>query len=144
VAYAEEEYNFQVDPDYPILGLLRNIFCAQRTFARDYVVFGQMERPTPLEVRHVQADGFRGEPWEVTIPRVYHGVWKAPDGRIGTVLANWSGETEEVKVALREVDRPVTIVTEEGRTPIAEEAARTGQVLVRVPARGVAVVEQGA
>jgi hypothetical protein len=142
VAYAEEEYNFEVDPNYPILGLLHNIFRAQRTFARDYVVFGQMQRPTPLEVRHVQADGFRGEPWEVRVPCVYHGVWKAPDGRIGTVLANWSGQDEDVTLTLGDVGGPVFFVTNESRTKLADETARTSDMQVRVPARDVALIEQ--
>jgi hypothetical protein len=142
VAYAEEEYNFEVDPNYPILGLLRNIFRAQRTFARDYVVYGQMQRPTPLEVRHVQADGFRGEPWEVMIPCVYHGVWRASDGRIGTVLANWSDQDEEVILSLNDASGPVSFVTNDGITRLADEAAPSAEVQVRVPARDVVLVEQ--
>jgi len=143
VAYGEEEYNFEVDPDYPILTLLRNLCQAQRGFARDYVVFGQMQRPTDLEVGHVQADGFRGEPWEVMIPKVYHGVWKGPDGKVGTVLANWTEEAQEVSVGLSDVEGPVAIVTESQRAAVSPQEICDDRVSVKVPALGVLLLEQG-
>jgi len=144
VAYVEEEYNFEVDPNYPILTLLRNICQAQRGFAREYVVFGQMQRPTELEVEHVKADGFRGEPWEVEIPKVYHGVWKGADGKVATVLANWTEEAEEVTVGLGDVEGPVAIVTEDQAIVASEPEVADGRLTVVVPALGVLVVEQGA
>jgi hypothetical protein len=141
VAYGEEEYNFEVDPDYPVLGLLRNLCRAQRTFARDYVVFGEMLRPPPLQVAHVQADAFRGEPWEARIPRVYHSAWRGPSGKVATVLANWSGGAEEVTLTLLDARGPVVIQTAEGPIPVSPEAAQTGQVTFCVPARDAVVVE---
>ncbi|MFH1568732.1 MAG: DUF6259 domain-containing protein [Gemmatimonadota bacterium] len=143
VAYGEEEYNFEVNPDYPVLALLRNICQAQRGFARDYVVFGQMQRPTALEVDHVRADGFRGEPWEVMIPKVYHGVWRAPDGKVGTVLANWTEEAQEVTVGLSEVDGPVATVAATQRVAASPQEVRDRRLSVQVPALGILLVEQG-
>ena len=143
VAYGEEEYNIEVDPDYPVLTLLRNICRAQRTFARNYVVFGQMQKPIPLEVDYVEADGFRGEPWEVMIPRVYHNHWKGPDGRFGTLLANWGDRTEEVILTLDEAMEPVAIRNGQGNTPVAGDIVRGGRIPVRIPPRDVALVEQG-
>ena len=91
----------------------------------------------------VEADGFRGEPWEVRIPRVYHNHWKGPDGRFGTLLANWGGRTEEVLLTLEDVTEPVMIRSGQGDIPVAEDIVRDGRIPVQIPPRDVALVEQG-
>jgi len=62
--------------------------------ARDYLVFGQMLRP--WSVTHVPTRNF-GYGKE---PLVQSATWKAPDGRIGVVLANYADAKESPRVEL--------------------------------------------
>jgi len=135
VTIQEPDYDFEVDPSYPVFTLLRNIFAAQRTFARDYVVFGEMQRPARLEVGCVTVDVYRSAD-TVEVPKVLHSTWRSQAGKIGTVLVNWTGAAEEVTLAQ---PGPATIVTASGATPASP---RAGKLTFTVPPRSVALVEE--
>jgi hypothetical protein len=137
----EPEYDYEIDPDYPIFPLLRNICRAQRTYARDYVVFGQMQRPTPLETERVTVDYFRSSK-TAEVPKVLHSVWRSQSGRMGYVMVNWTGEAAEATLTLRQGGGAVSLVTDQGRTPLPAETLRAGKVTLTIPARSVALVEQ--
>ena len=142
MAYGEEEYNFEVNPDYPVLGLLRRVFAAQRTWARPYVVFGRMAKPPRLDVAHVEADGFRGEPWEVRIPTVFHAAWTAQDGTRGVVCCNWSGSDQPATLWLTKPAGSVAIVSDAGRRVVDPGEVADGRLRLTVPARSPLLVEQ--
>jgi hypothetical protein len=135
IAYGEEEYNIEVDPHYPVLGLLANLVKAEQTWARPYVVLGRMRRPVRVEVAHVRVDGFRGEPWEADVPKVYHGSWRAADGSIGHVFANWSSAAERVTLELGGDVPGLRIVDASGSVPVDPSTVRDGRLTVEVPAR---------
>jgi hypothetical protein len=137
----ETEYDFEVNPEYPALVFLRNICGAQRSFARDYVVFGRMRRPTGLGVGSVRMDLFESHD-TIDMPRVFHSVWESPDGKTGYVLANWTGEVAEVVLSLACAGGEVSVVSRSGREPAAADEARTGKIALSVGPRDVLVVEQ--
>jgi hypothetical protein len=140
VGVGEPEYDFEVNPGYPVLTLLRNICQAQRTFANEYAVFGQMQRPTALEVRKDTIDLYR-YPGTVEIPRVVHAVWRSPGGKTGYLLVNWTGAPEDVVLSLRGARGPVRVVTESGSWTAPAAGSEDRTVALTVPARGVLLAE---
>ena len=140
VGVGEAEYDFNVDPDYPILVLLRNICQAQRTYAHNYLVFGEMLRPTELQVSRVTVDLFR-RPGTVDIPRVVHSVWRALNGRIGYVLVNWTGEPEDVRLELRPGAGGVVTIVGTGQPEPAPREVHEDAVTLTLSPRGVTLVE---
>jgi O-glycosyl hydrolase len=52
----------------------------------------------PADVQNVNIIRWQQEGREHQIPAVFHAAWQAPDGRLGIVLANWTTETQEVRV----------------------------------------------
>jgi Domain of unknown function (DUF6259) len=151
VAIGDNGYDFEVNPNYPIFTLLKNMCQADRTYARDYVVLGRMLEPTQLQCLKVKADGYiplirplldLPDPPIVEVPRIMHSVWSSPDNRIGYVLVNWSGTTEQATLSLVRKEGKVTVITAMGRTSVSGQDVKTGQITASVPAWSVMLVEQ--
>lgn len=151
VSIGDNGYDFEVDPNYPVFTLLRNISQAHRTYARDYLIFGRMLQPTELQCSRLKADGYiplikplldLPDPPIVEVPRVMHSVWSSPDNKIGYVLVNWSGATEEVTLSLLRREGRVTVITATDNSLVPEQQVKTGQITTKVPARSVMLVEQ--
>ncbi len=136
----QPDYDFEVNPAYPVLALVRNVSRAQRTFARDYVVFGEMLPPVQVEVEQVMVDIYRSQE-QVPVPKVYHSTWKTPQGKIGTVLANWTNTPQKVCLRLEQGAGPVYRVDEGDRTALAPQSG--GGWVVETPPVGVVLVEHG-
>ena len=104
------------------LAMLGSAVALRRGRGRDYLVFGRMLKPSPIE-------GIEIIHWENgrqvnDISAVVHAAWQSPTGRFAVVLANWAGDTQvitmndsrlgtrveesisatDVKTALRRVD----------------------------------------
>lgn len=137
----EGEYDFTIDPNYPVLTLLRNICQAQRIYAHKYLVFGQRLRPTKLEVSAVNVDIYKSY-GHVDAARVIHSVWTSPTGKIGYILVNWTGVSEEVTLTLISQEGVVSIITSKDKRLVARNESRKGRVTVVVPPRDVILVEQ--
>lgn len=151
VSVGDNAYDFEVDPNYPIFTLLRNLNQATRAYARKYLVFGRMLEPTQLQCSTVKADGHiplikplldLPDPPIVEVPRVMHSVWSSLDNSTGYVLVNWSGEPEQVTLSLIGKEGKVTVTTATETRSIAEYQVKTGQITASVPARSVVLVEQ--
>jgi hypothetical protein len=141
------DYDFGVNPDFPIFTLLRNTCHAGRTYAREYIVFGEMHRPTRLKTASIWAAPWRtwnqpDPPLTIEVPKVMHSVWKGKNGKLGYVLVNWTGADEEVTVELLGKEGSVAIVTRDGRKPLPPGTAAAGEVSAAVPARCVLLIEQ--
>lgn len=151
VMIGHNDYDFEVNPNYPIFTLLRNICRAQRTYAREYVVLGRMVEPTKLQCSKIAADGHiplikpldeLPDPPIVEVPRVMHGVWTSHDSKIGYVLVNWSSEPEQVTLSLARKQGKLAVITATQRGTVPKQQVMTGEVTVRIPARDVVLVEQ--
>ena len=147
VSVGEPDYDIEVEgAEHPVLPLLKSIFTAQRTYARDYLVFGRMRRPAAIEVPAIPIELW----WPPTyreirmifkdIPAVVHSTWQAEDGRIGTVLVNWTGDERAAGLTLAQPGKPAFEVTEQGRRGLTADAE--GVVRLNVPPRSVMLVEQ--
>ena len=146
------EWDFDFLPDFPGLQLMRSICQAQRTYARPYVVFGEMLKPTPLDVRTLEIDLWR--PTWITdeaqakqlgardVPAVHHGVFRSPEGDIGYVLANWTATDEEIVLSLANKEGAASMIAMDGSTQLPTGDVRSGRVTLTVPARSAALVEQ--
>jgi hypothetical protein len=151
VTIGDNGYDFDVNPDYPIFTLLKNLCEADRGYARDYVMFGRMLKPTHLKCETLRVDGYvplikplqdMADPPLVEMPRVIHGVWASPAGKIGYVLVNWGGEAQDAALSLVRNSGTVEIVSTSGMTPVTAEEVQTGNIHVTVPSRSVVLVEQ--
>jgi Domain of unknown function (DUF6259) len=152
VTVGDNGYDFEVNPNYPIFTLLRNLCQAERTYARDYLVYGRMLAPTPLQCSKVTFDGHiplikpledLPDPPQVDVPKVMHGVWQSPRNKVGYVLVNWSAETDKVRMGLRNQDNPVLLTSGSDKRVVPQEEVRSAQISITVPARSVVLVEQG-
>ena len=68
--------------------------------ARKYLLEGQWLRPPALDVpARPMTVGF---PHKATVqmPVVRHSLWQAPDGNLGLLLTNWTGEEQRISLAL--------------------------------------------
>jgi hypothetical protein len=150
VGIGHYEWDYEVNPNYPALTLMRSIVQAQRTYAQDYLVFGHMLKPTKLDVNRVIVDIFSsssmgGSPpdvGELEVPKVMHGVWRSPNGKIGYIMANWTGEAEDVTLKLVEPGGQIHIVTEGKIHRVSTHEANSGKVTVTIEPRNVVLVEQ--
>jgi hypothetical protein len=86
----------QVGSNEDALQILKAATVLRRGKGKDFLVYGRMLRPA--DVQNVNIIRWQQEGREHQIPAVFHAAWQAPDGRLGIVLANWTTETQEVRV----------------------------------------------
>ena len=73
------------------LAVLRHGLALRRGAGRDHLVFGRMERTA--RVRGIPIVRWTHEGRPHAIPSLVHRTWRAPDGRLALVAANWTGRT---------------------------------------------------
>ncbi|MBI4558281.1 MAG: hypothetical protein HY706_11925 [Candidatus Hydrogenedentes bacterium] len=149
ISIGEPDYDIDVEEaKHPGIPLLKEIIAAQRTYARDYLVLGQMKHPIPVEVQSIPIE-FWWPPTAPTIrmmfkqvPLIVHGSWQAQDGRVGHVLVNWSGEEVEAEVSLGDANRSITKVTSGGRQAVPRKRLTKDRLQVSLRPRSVMLLEQ--
>jgi hypothetical protein len=151
--YRFDQRNYPVDPAKA--AFVGEVAAARTSFARDYLVYGTMLRPLPLEIAPVTLDYFLynaphqlphyGEHNSKTVPSVIHSAWRSPEGKIGFLFVNLLAQAQRVRLP---IDRahyglPVgtalnaEVVTSGGRTPLALDETTE----IELPARRVVLVE---
>ncbi len=78
------------------LAMLRRVTALRRGAGRDFLVFGRMLPPAPVE--KIQVMEWEREGRAYAVPAVFHATWQAPDGRVALVLANWTDQPMAVRV----------------------------------------------
>ena len=119
---------------------LRTSVALRRGPAKDYLVFGRML--APAQVEGIATERWQDGGYDHQIPAVFHAAWRAPDGRLGVVLANWT--TAPQTVLLRDPrlgERVVLHLAGERVTRLSQIVGVEG-VTVTVPPLGSALVEQ--
>ena len=148
VGIGQPEWDYEVNPDYPTLALMRSIVEAQRSFAHEFLVLGDMLRPTRADCASFEIDLYKHASWtdasldvgSAQIPACVHSVWRGESGNVGHILVNWTGDPQKVTVEL--VEPTATVVLRAGQSEQALEHAG-GAVDVVVGARKVvALVER--
>ncbi|MGH9453888.1 MAG: DUF6259 domain-containing protein [Terriglobia bacterium] len=95
------------------LEALRTATALRRGKAKEFLVFGRMQRPADVHnVRTIQWQ-YGGEIHR--IPAVFHSAWESPRGRFGIVLANWTKEIQTVRVSDRRLETDLTETISSGK-----------------------------
>ena len=87
------------------LAMLRCTAALRRGKARDFLVFGRMQRPATIrgiKVVHWEDDGKVHK-----IPAVFHSAWQSPQGQFAIVLANWTRINQEISFSDRRLGHRV-------------------------------------
>lgn len=88
------------------LHMLRRAVALRRGRAKEYLVFGRMQKPAKVE-------GIKTVHWENgrqvnDIPAVMHSAWQSSEGRFAVVLANWTTDTQSVSLVDSRLGKQVT------------------------------------
>ena len=78
------------------LQMLRAAMALRRGKGKDFLVYGRMLRPA--KVQNIKTIRWQEGGYDHQVPAVFHATWRAPDGRVGLVLANWTTEAQEVRI----------------------------------------------
>ncbi len=103
--------------------LFANCMTGYRTFARDYLVWGRMERPLAIDVpqRSLSREA-GGKPLRpIVVPAVSYEVWSLDDGRVGVLFVNPETEPHELEVNL------APLVSDAKRPAIRETSTQRGR-----------------
>jgi len=119
--------------------MLKSAVALRRGPARDFLVFGRMMRPaavTGIPTMRWQHGGRDHQ-----IPAVFHSAWRAPDGRLGLVLANWTTEAQQMRARDARLSVPVRqYVSGAERICETEGASDSGEVIIELPALSCALL----
>ena len=139
--------NFE-EPDLaPLRGFLRDL-AKTRVAALEFLCYGEMLRPPALNVPRLTV---AWNDWAATrhgeLPAVLATAWRAPDGRVGIALCNWTNQEREVKLpALEEYLSGETLAVRMCRagewSPTGHHGG--GSIAVTAPAHTGLVVELAA
>jgi hypothetical protein len=122
------------------LAMLATASALRRGPARDFLVFGRMLAPARIE-------GIKTMRWQDggkdhQIPAIFDGAWRAPDGRIGLVLANWTTGIQKVTVADPRLSGEVRqYVSADGQIKSCTRAGEAGPLEIAVPPLGCILLE---
>ncbi len=121
------------------LRMLHAATALRRGAAKDFLVYGRMLAPAPI-------DGIRTVRWQEggkdhQIPAVFHAAWQAPDGRIGLALANWTSEKQEVSIADPRLRGAVGEHISTGAIASRERTAAGDPLVVALPPLSCALLE---
>lgn len=124
-----------------VLDLLNVTLRARREGARPYLVFGQMRRPAVVT-------GIGKVRWEnggkiVNLDSVFHSRWRAADGTIGIILANWTADESNLNVQDGQFPESVRVrlYSPAGDTEWEVNKTDGDSVEVQLPGRSVALLE---
>jgi Domain of unknown function (DUF6259) len=88
------------------LEALRAAAALRRSKAKEFLVYGRMQRPA--DVRNIKVIHWQYGGQVHRIPSVFHSAWRDPNNRFGIVLANWTKETQSVRVSDSRLGRQFT------------------------------------
>ncbi len=116
------------------LEMIRTVTALRRGPGKDFLVYGRMLRPA-------QVDGVRNIEWTEhgkshCIPAVFDSAWRAPDGRHGVVLTNWTTEAQPVNVRDARLGASIRLWTSAGQ----DEVHSSDLIPVTVPPLGCALL----
>lgn len=129
----------KVGNDDHALEVIRTTTALRRGPGRDFLVYGRMQRPAPVE-------GVRIVTWErggrvFRVPAVFDAAWQSPDGRLGVVLANWTEKRRRVQVADARLGGKVTVHTSARKLTRRSAVVTEGCVTITLPPHSCVLVE---
>jgi hypothetical protein len=121
------------------LAMLRCTIALRRGKARDFLVFGRMQRPA--EVAGIKVIHWESEGQVHTIPAVFHAAWQSPQGHLGIILANWTNETQAVSLSDARLGKQIVESISAQDVKTRPRQVNMGKVTVSLPPLGCALVE---
>ena len=133
----------QVGDDDDSVEMLRVTAALRRGLAKDFLVYGRMLPPARVEEIQIVCWQYGGR--DNQIPAVFHAAWKAPDGRFGLVLANWTKEEQQARLSDKRLGSRVMLHVMAERLTSTDHRVRRGSLALVLPPLSCALVEsQGA
>lgn len=125
---------------------LRTLARAYTGAARKFTLYGEMLRPAPVVNGVPGSTAKWTQDIPVTMPEVVHSLWRAPDGTLGLVAANWSNTAHSVlfEVDLKQAGLDANAAAITDLTPAQPPRRVEGsmvQLSVDMPARSAKVFE---
>jgi len=124
-----------------ILALLRRAIAMRRGPGRDFLMFGRLLRPYP--VQDVEQITWITEQGLISMPAVMHANWRSPDGRTAVALANWTEQEQIVQMGTSSEGLGPRRYHMRGDAPRTVECARASWTPLFLPPLSVALVECG-
>ncbi len=122
------------------LAMLRAATALRRGKAKDFLVFGRMQRPakvTGIKNVHWESDG------EVhNIPAVFHSAWQSPEGKFAIVLANWTKQVQTVGISDARLGAHVTESISAQEVKTRKSPLRRGKISVELPPLSSVLIER--
>jgi hypothetical protein len=121
-----------------VLQMIRTISAIRRGPGRDFLVYGRMQHPA--KVSGLDVVTWKKGDRTYAVPALAHAAWRAPDGRYGVVLANWTQQSRSVAVAAPQLGKSPLLHVCGGKT--TRSTAQSGQDgwHVTVPSLGCALI----
>ena len=119
--------------------MLRRTVALRRGKARDFLVFGRMQRPAvvgPIKMVHWESSG-----QVYDIPSVFHSAWHSPPGRLGIVVANWTTDTQAVALSDARLGARVTETISANDVSSRQREVEKGKIAVSLPPLSCALLE---
>jgi hypothetical protein len=126
--------------DDDAIALLAAATALRRGPGRPYLVLGRMLATS-------RVDGVETVRWQHggrdhAVAAVFHEAWRAPDGRVGVALANWTTSARSVTVVDGRLAGPCTVHVAAGGSIARAETAADAKV-VELPPLSAALIENG-
>jgi hypothetical protein len=129
----------QVGDNEDSLEMLRRAAALRRGKARDFLVYGRMQRPAQvMGIKTVQWD------WERAhneVPAVFHSAWQSPEGRVGVVLANWTKEPQTVSITDGRLGEHVEVSTSAEDVKSLRTGLTSGRLDASLPPLSCALIQ---
>ena len=121
------------------LEVIRTTTAMRRGPGRDFLVYGRMQKPTPI-------DDVKTVTWEqkervFRVPAVFDATWQAPDGRLGVILANWTERRQQVEIKDARLGRKVTVHKSARKLKSKSATIAKGRITVNLPPHSCVLVE---
>ncbi len=125
--------------DEDAFAMLRRTVALRRGKARDYLVFGRMQRPADIgEIKVIHWESNRQV---YDIPSVFHSAWHSPQGRLGIVLANWTNDTQVVALSDARLTTRVTESVSANEVSSRRREVDRGKITLSLPPLSCALLE---
>ena len=111
-----------VGSDDDALEMIRTITAMRRGPGRQFLVFGRMQPPAPIDGIETVRWQYDGRDREV--PAVFHAAWQSPAGALGIAMANWTTRQQKVTIVDPRLGPRVTVHTA-GPTPATDSINTT-------------------
>ena len=129
----------QVGDNDEALTLLAAATALRRQAGKDFLVFGRMLPPAPIEAIKTMRWQYEGRDHQV--PAIFHAAWQSPRQRFGLVLANWTREWQEARVLDPRLGRSDALHLAAGRVESTPYAVTGVPLTLHLPPLSCALLE---